>query len=418
MLFFGIFFSYTLQIRPKLDRKVDKIGLSGSYTLDSLPQIVLDEISIGLTKVERNGGIVSSAATSWSVSEDGKAYTFHLRNGLTFHNKEPFVAKTISYNFEQVKKKIINDSTIVFELNAPYAPFLVTVSKPILLHGVIGIASYKVRSLEQDAGFVKSITLVDVKDGQRRKTYFFYPTEEALKTAFILGEIDQALNLSDTVIDGTNFSKWKNVISKKHTNYSKLITLFYNNKNENLSNKKLRQALNYSLPEVLPFGERATSPFPPISQYYSESPNSGIYDIDIAISLIKDSGISQESLTFELTAIKGHEKLARIVQESWKKIGVTTKIKVVDEIPDDFQILLYTYRVPKDPDQYTLWHSGQQNNIIHYKNVRIDKLLEEARVTIDFSERGKLYADFQKYLIDDSPASFLIFPFEYTIERK
>jgi peptide/nickel transport system substrate-binding protein len=74
-------------------------------------------------------------------------------------------------------------------------------------------------------------------------------------------------------------------------------------------------------------------------------------------------------------------------------------------------------RLPYDPDMYTIWHSGQVNNITHYKNVRIDKLLEDGRQATDENKRIQIYADVQKYLLDDAPAAFLYFPYSYTVSR-
>jgi len=76
------------------------------------------------------------------------------------------------------------------------------------------------------------------------------------------------------------------------------------------------------------------------------------------------------------------------------------------------------FPVLSDPDQYTLWHSSHDTNITKYKNLRIDKLLEDGRQVIDLEERQKIYADFQKYLLDDMPAIFLYFPYTFTISRK
>ncbi len=45
-----------------------------------------------------------------------------------------------------------------------------------------------------------------------------------------------------------------------------------------------------------------------------------------------------------------------------------------------------------------LWHTGQDNNITKYENKRIDKLLEDGRKTLDFTERKKIYNDVTKYL--------------------
>ena len=104
--------------------------------------------------------------------------------------------------------------------------------------------------------------------------------------------------------------------------------------------------------------------------------------------------------------------------EVWKKIQIDTNIEVVESIPDNFQIFLGDFYVPLDPDQYMIWHSVQDNNISKYENKRIDKLLEDGRKETDINTRKKIYADFQKYLIDDSPVTFLYFPYEYEISRK
>jgi peptide/nickel transport system substrate-binding protein len=103
---------------------------------------------------------------------------------------------------------------------------------------------------------------------------------------------------------------------------------------------------------------------------------------------------------------------------SWKKIGMQVRIEEVDSLPSDFQMYLGDFTLPRDPDQYTVWHSNQVNNITKFKNLRIDKLLEDGRQTTDFQTRQKIYFDFQKYLLDEQPASFLFFPYVYEITRK
>ena len=92
---------------------------------------------------------------------------------------------------------------------------------------------------------------------------------------------------------------------------------------------------------------------------------------------------------------------------------------VTYERPDNFDLLLVFWNVPKDPDQYYFWHSTQkEGNIGNYSNVKIDKLLEEGRSTINIEERSKIYQEFQKIIQDDPPALFLYYPYVYTIERE
>jgi peptide/nickel transport system substrate-binding protein len=94
-----------------------------------------------------------SLATSWEISEDGTAYTFHLREGVSFHDGTPFNAEAVKFNFERMLDEnhpyydtgpfplsfffssitsvdIVDDLTVQFTLSAPYAPFLSNLAYP------------------------------------------------------------------------------------------------------------------------------------------------------------------------------------------------------------------------------------------------------------------------------------------------
>lgn len=90
-------------------------------------------------------GIKPLLAESWDISEDGKVYTFHLRQGVTFHDGEPFNAEAAKANFEAVlanaekhawiklSTKIAgveaaDEYTVVLTLTEPYYPALVELS--------------------------------------------------------------------------------------------------------------------------------------------------------------------------------------------------------------------------------------------------------------------------------------------------
>jgi peptide/nickel transport system substrate-binding protein len=46
--------------------------------------------------------LVPGLATSWEVSEDGTVYTFHLREGVTWHDGEPFTAEDVVFTYDQI----------------------------------------------------------------------------------------------------------------------------------------------------------------------------------------------------------------------------------------------------------------------------------------------------------------------------
>ena len=56
----------------------------------------------GLTRFTPDARVVPALATRWDISADGKTYTFHLRQGVTFHDGTPFVARHVRRSFERV----------------------------------------------------------------------------------------------------------------------------------------------------------------------------------------------------------------------------------------------------------------------------------------------------------------------------
>jgi peptide/nickel transport system substrate-binding protein len=394
------------------------IGLYGAYTINDLPPTIVEKISRGLTKIEDDGTVIPDIASSWVIRNNGKEYWFRLRRDIYFSDGTHLTSRHIDYGFKDAEVERPDDYVIVFKLKDTYSPFLVTASRPIFKKGFIGVGNFKIKSLKRNGDFVSSIELQPVKSSLNMIKYSFYPTEESLKTAFVLGEVSEMQGIHDLTFNGKELSDFKSVKISKTLNNRQLVTIFYNNKDAVLSDKKVRNALSYSLPDNFDSGLRNRGPFPPGS-WASSSVGLYLEDIKNAKEILKNSESASESssLKFKLKTLSQYKEAASIVKNSFKKIDVDLEVEEVDVVPQDFQMFLGDFNLSKDPDQYLLWHSGQDSNISGYKSLRIDKLLEDGRKIIDINERKKLYSDFQKYLLDDSPASFLYIPYTYTISR-
>lgn len=118
----------------------------------------------------------------------------------------------------------------------------------------------------------------------------------------------------------------------------------------------------------------------------------------------------------ELSAMAGQ------VQQWWRSIGIRVRLDTVplerirgEVIPNRaYDTLLFSQILGPDPDPFPFWHSSQVRhpglNLSYFSNRAIDKLLEDARGTLDHEERGKKYAEFQKLLREERPAIFLTTP--------
>jgi len=76
-----------------------------------------------------------SLAESWTVSPDQRVYEFKLREGLKFHNGDPFTAEDVKFSFNRTKgskilKEKVREITVVdpyrvrFQLTEPFPDFM------------------------------------------------------------------------------------------------------------------------------------------------------------------------------------------------------------------------------------------------------------------------------------------------------
>lgn len=415
--FFRLTSSYLLAKIPIGQQEV--IGVVGAYQLDNLPQSILSDVSSGLTKLQPNGEVAANIAKSWKIDNNDKRYTFYLRQDVFFADGTALTAQNVSYNFTDAKVKKVDKYTLVFELKDKYSPFLVSLSRPMFKKGLVGVGSYRIRDVKLNGNFVESLTLVNAKDPYKKKVYKFYPDTKALKIAFLLGETTAIRGITDPVFNNVNFSDFPNATVTKRVNYNQLVTLFFNTKDRILSDRNVRIGLSFAMPNEFSQGERTSLPYQ-LSSWTHANQYAYTQDVEQAKILTKElqKATDSASLTIVIKTLPRYKETAEKIASSWNAIGLKGKVEVVESIPSNFKAFLGDFSVPKDPDQYRLWHSGQDTNISRYENKRIDKLLEDGRTITDATTRKKLYSDFQKYLLADAPAAFLYFPYEYEVKRK
>lgn len=413
--FFFLVFRVTPILSQMLLPEVKRVGIVGQYTPETLPIPVQRLIGAGLTEIAENGEPKPGLARSWEVTEEGKTYTFILHEHLNWHDGKSFKAGDINYNINEVTFIPINDGTLVVKLKEPFVLLPVLLSRPLLRPGLIGLGPYKVTALSLNADAIQSIRLTPVSRGLPQLVLRFYLTEEQAKTAFKLGEVDILEDLSDA----SEFDSWQNLTITKRIDHTRYVALFYNLENKILRDKAVRQALSFAVPQ-LDF-EKATGPISPLSWAYSNKVRQYKFDLPAAGRLLGNKRGEEASGSGELTisTFLPYLSLAKRIAESWQNLGFSVNIRVENGIPDDYQVLLTSQEIPPDPDQYPLWHSTQKStNITKLNNQKIDKLLEDGRTTIGKEDRLKIYTDFQRYLVDEAPVTFLFYPTVYTVSRK
>ncbi|TXH00452.1 MAG: hypothetical protein E6P95_03520 [Candidatus Moraniibacteriota bacterium] len=388
-----------------------KIGRIGKYTLTTLPKDLESQVAEGLVDIDDTGLVTGVLAKSWEISEDGKKYKFTLDTSKTWHDGSKLSVNDITYNFKDVIVERGSD-TISYTLSEPFAPFMEAMAQPLLKNSSLGTKNSRISKYKTISGNLSSIT---IDTPTARYLYKFYPTENSAITAYKLGEIEviQSLSILPADIASDNSSISHQDIGDKIT------ALFFNNSDSLLSSKTTRQGLAYAIPDKSFGKNRILSPIARSSWAYNDLVKDYSFDLARAKTLFNQDVKNPDEVKLELKTMLPYLDIAESIADSWRQnLGIKVEVKVVSSISNDYQIVLADFTPPHDPDQYTLWHSTQPTNFTKYSNLKIDKLLEDGRRTLDGKLRREIYQDFQRFLLEDSPAIFLFETEKFTITRK
>ena len=419
-------------------------------------------------------------AKDYKVDNQGKEYTFFLDEKAVWDDgskvtakdvvftiksiKDPVISSPLFRIWDGVKVEAIDDKTVRFSLESPYAFFLQNTALGIMPSHIwgniapesfalseynlkpVGAGPYRFKSLKQDennniinisleanANFFKKIPFIE------KISFKFYKSQKEAINALKNKDINGLDSFPPSEINSIKLSKY-NIYN---FNLPRYFALFINsNKNTDLKNKSARQALAQSInkkeliKEVL--NDQAEKVESPISKslikYYVSDITKYDYDIDNAKKILSNNGFNEENpLKIVLTTI--NDPLLNQISEKIKyfseKAAIKTEVKSIelsrlreDIIRDrDYEIFLFGQALQLEADPFSLWHSSQRNypglNLTDYANKEIDNILTKLRETFDVVEQKELFKKFQQIISKDIPAIFLFSPYNtFIIDNK
>lgn len=213
----------------------------------------------------------------------------------------------------------------------------------------------------------------------------------------------------------------------------------FNLKHKPFDDKRVRLAINYAIDKqeiidgvYLGLGINIASPYKPGTRWSNPDLQPYPYDPNKARALLKEAGFADydgdgilerdgKPFSFEIITNqnKEREKSAVLIQRRLKEIGIDVQIRAIEWASfisrfiktGDFDVVVLGWGLGLDPDQYNIWHSSQQApgqfNFIGYNNPTIDRLLEQGRLELNPDKRQKIYHEFARVLLEDSPIVYL-----------
>jgi len=417
-----------------------------------------------LFKYDKNGVLVNDLVDTFEIKEGGKEYIVKIKDNVQWHNGEKLNADDIIFTFNLIKNpdyrsplrsavsianiEKIDELTIKFSLSEPYAPFLDILTFGILPKNLwenisssaavlsdlnlkpIGSGPYKFKSLVKNKiGDLKEYKL-EINDnyyGQKpylkNISFIFFPDYQ---TAISALNNKQIAGLSYLPLALRQEALAKDSLNFYNLSQPQIVSLFFNgSKNKILAEKDVRIALNKAIDKDRIISDifqgthtRADGPIPDKNLAYNQNITKYNYSPAESSEEVKDKAVK-----IVLTVIDSgaNVAVAEKIKEYWSAIGVETTLNIItgerssDIIKNrDFEVLLYGESIGGDPDVYVFWHSSQAGskglNLAGYNNSEADKLLEEARISINAEERITKYKKFQEIITADLPVIFLYSP--------
>ncbi len=441
------------------------------FCTDSATEIFNKNMYNNLVRFNAKMDLLPDLAESWTVSEDGRTWTFKLRSGVEFHDGTPFNAEAVKACLDRVLNKetgsprrsvlapisevaVVDTNTVNITTEVPCGSLLQRLAHPVAaMISPAAIAKYG-KDLGTHPCGTGAFRFVEWETGERlvlernekyfdgapkvsRLTFQIVPEDATRALLLQAGQADIALRLPVSELE-----RLKNEpdISVIQTDTVMTMYVALNNSRGVLKDVRVRQALNYAVDKQLIvrdiLGGLATVADAPISPYTWGYAPCKVYERDVqkAKDLLKEAG-HPDGVELVLWTPVGRylmdTQVSENLQAQWAEAGIKVTIRqwefqaLMSEVKKgQFDMVLLGWSPSTgDADQglYPVFHSTQfppRSNRAFYSNAKVDELLVKAQSETDADKRKALYKEAEQIITDEAAWTFLYYPKQAAVFRK
>ena len=412
---------------------------------------VIEHVYNGLVTTNPALEVVPSLAESWDVSEDGLTYTFHIRQGVLFHNGRELTAEDVKYSYDRILDPetasasaadladaqsidVVDDYTVSVTLGNPDSSFLaklmgsslaivpseVVEAEGDLMNTMVGTGPFKFIEYvpnsmlvveanadywEEGLPFLDGIEFQIVPDNTARTTALSSGTVDFIEYApaqdMSIFEADESLVVTGDA--NTNIRYFA-----------------FNTQVEPFTDVRVRQAISMVVDRgpiidaaIFGAGQPTNIIFPATywAGYESEIPAP---DIEGAKALLAEAGYP-DGFTTELHSWSQYPFLSNaaiVLQEQLKQIGIESELRfeenatyLANYFASDFEISVTGTSAYVDPNDVILsnFSSDSGNNASQYASDEMDSLIEAGMTETDQDARAEIYREIQEMIKTDLP---------------
>lgn len=411
----------------------------------AIDEVVYANVFQGLTRIGPSGEVLPDLAESWTVSDDGKVYTFKLHTGVKFHDGSDFDAEDVKFSLDRARAddsvnaqkglfsaidtvEVVDPATVKVTLKHPQGSFLYNMgwgdavivapeSADTNKEKPIGTGPFKFQNWAKGSAItlVKSDSYWGEPVFLDKAEFRIIPDAAAQVPALLSGDV-QAFPFfpPDAVAQVKDNANLKVVVGSTEGE----TILAINNKKPPFDNLKVRQAISYALDRqsiidgaVGGLGIPIGSHLSPASKAYVDLTGEYPHDPARAKELLKEAGFEGGiKATLKLPPPDYARLGGEIIASQLRDVGIDLEIIPVewaqwlDQVftKKDYDLTIVSHTEPNDIDIYS-----RKDYYFNYDNPAFDKVIEELNLTADEAKRDELLGKAQKILADDAVVGFL-----------
>jgi peptide/nickel transport system substrate-binding protein len=328
---------------------------------------------------DSTGDVEPCLAESYTVSPDGKTYTFKLRKNVKFHDGTPFDAEAVKFSFNRMLKlgkglawafkmvldensvQVVDPTTVKFVLKKPYPAFPGMVASryaaPIISPSVkkyekdgdlgstwakengIGTGPYMFEKWTRN----QEVTLKKFEgywkgwSGKRFSGVVMriVPEQSTQRMLVEKGEVLAATHISTDDVAVLKKNPALRVEQPTKSNFGFFISM--NTKKKPFSDKRVREAISYAFPykdtvekAFLGQAARAVGPLP--AAVPGHNPNVKLYETNIekAKQLLKEAGYPNGGFTVSVSYMQGQDagtRIFNVLTSTLKELGIKVEAR-------------------------------------------------------------------------------------------
>jgi peptide/nickel transport system substrate-binding protein len=405
----------------------------------AIREVTYANIYEGLTRFGPDGSVNPGLAHDWEISDDGLTYTFHLREGVTFHDGAPMTAEDVKFTLDRARAEdstnaqkqlfaaidsveVLDPLTVQVNLSTVDGAFLFNMAwgdavilSPDSVDGnatnPIGTGPFKFARWVQ--GDRVELERHDDYWGEApalsRATFRFISDPTAAFAAMMAGDVDAFPNFPapETLAQFDADPRFSVIVGSTEGE----TILAMNHANPQLSDVRVRQALAHAIDrqEVIDgamfgYGTPIGTHFAPHHPDYIDLTELSPHDPDAARTLLTEAGVEGLTLRLMLPPPTYARRGGEIIAAQLRNVGVETEITNLEWAQwleqvfrgKDFDLTIISHTEPMDINIY-----ARPDYYFGYDNPAMQEIMATLTETTDPAARSELLQQAQRLISED-----------------